>query len=122
MEYHNSMTPITKIDITMGGATQIQVSLPCSLLSFPDCGRRFKSDASAKVSETRMRTLRKKNLNSKDVKTSIKSTPKKGVSIKGTPSKSTTPRKRKVKKEKKCKFFVSNRIEFKHRTFLILSI
>ena len=121
MEYHNSMTPITKIDIIMGG--QHKSKSPCRALSFlPDCGRRFKSDASAKVSETRMRTLRKKNLNSKDVKTSIKSTPKKGVSIKGTPSKSTTPRKRKVKKEKKCKFFVSNRIEFKHRTFLILSI
>lgn len=100
------MTLITKIDITKR-TTQIQFFWPVLSFLFP-IGEEDSSDASTKVSETRMRTLRKKNLNSKDVKTSLKGTPKKGVPIKGTPSKSTTPRKRKVKKEKKCKFFVSN--------------
>ena len=99
---HNSMTRITKIDITQKDYTDPSLFVVFSPF-FSRLAKKIQSDASANVSETRMRTLRKKNLNSKDVKTPMKGTPKKGVPIKGTPSKSTTPRKRKVKKEKKCK-------------------
>lgn len=48
--YHNSMTPLTTIDITRGEGNNPK-SLAVSLLSFPDW-KAIQSDASAKVSET----------------------------------------------------------------------